>query len=133
MAEKDALSAIRGMDYVVLFVRDMAPMKKFYTEVLHFPVYRELFDGGWVEFNVGSTLLALSRRNGLFPDAPPAPGNACIQFAFRVAPSEVGKCAEALTAQGIELVHPVTDQPFGHRTLFFRDPESNIIEIYADI
>lgn len=41
MAEKDALSAIRGMDYVVLFVRDMAPMKKFYSEVMHFPVYRD--------------------------------------------------------------------------------------------
>lgn len=131
MAEKDALSAIRGMDYVVLFVRDMAPMKKFYAEVLHFPVHRELFDGGWVELKVGATLLALSRRGGLFPDAPPAPGNA--QFAFRVAPDEVTKCADALTAQGIELAHPVMDQPFGHRTVFFRDPESNIIEIYADI
>jgi hypothetical protein len=32
----------------------------------------------------------------------------------------VAKCADALTAQGIELVHPVTDQPFGHRTLFFQ-------------
>lgn len=86
-----------------------------------------------MELKVGATLLALSRRNGLFADTPPAPGNACIQFAFRVAPGEVGNCADALTAQGIELVHPVTDQPFGHRTLFFRDPESNIIEIYADI
>jgi catechol 2,3-dioxygenase-like lactoylglutathione lyase family enzyme len=27
----------------------------------------------------------------------------------------------------------VTDQPFGHRTVFFRDPDGNILEIYAEI
>lgn len=26
-----------------------------------------------------------------------------------------------------------TDQDFGHRTLFFRDPEANIVEIFAEI
>jgi len=25
------------------------------------------------------------------------------------------------------------DQPFGHRTLFFRDPDGNVLEIYAEI
>jgi catechol 2,3-dioxygenase-like lactoylglutathione lyase family enzyme len=28
---------------------------------------------------------------------------------------------------------PPTDQPWGHRTLFFRDPDGNVLEIYADI
>jgi catechol 2,3-dioxygenase-like lactoylglutathione lyase family enzyme len=26
-----------------------------------------------------------------------------------------------------------TDQPFGHRTLFVRDPDGNVLEIYAEI
>jgi lactoylglutathione lyase len=26
-----------------------------------------------------------------------------------------------------------TDQPFGHRTLFFRDPDGNLLEMFADI
>jgi catechol 2,3-dioxygenase-like lactoylglutathione lyase family enzyme len=25
------------------------------------------------------------------------------------------------------------DQPWAHRTAFFRDPDGNIVEIYADI
>ena len=28
---------------------------------------------------------------------------------------------------------PPTDRPFGHRTLFFRDPDGNVIEIFAEI
>jgi catechol 2,3-dioxygenase-like lactoylglutathione lyase family enzyme len=30
-------------------------------------------------------------------------------------------------------VAPATDQPWGHRTLFFRDPDGNLLEIYADL
>ncbi len=26
-----------------------------------------------------------------------------------------------------------TDQPWGHRTLFFRDPDGSILEVYAEI
>jgi catechol 2,3-dioxygenase-like lactoylglutathione lyase family enzyme len=28
---------------------------------------------------------------------------------------------------------PPTDQPWGHRTLFVRDPDGNVVEIYAEI
>jgi catechol 2,3-dioxygenase-like lactoylglutathione lyase family enzyme len=31
------------------------------------------------------------------------------------------------------MILPVTDQPFGHRTVFFRDPDGNVLEIYAEI
>lgn len=31
------------------------------------------------------------------------------------------------------MVEKPTNQDWPHRTLFFRDPENNIIEIYADI
>lgn len=30
-------------------------------------------------------------------------------------------------------VRPPTDQAFGHRTLFFRDPDGNLLEVYAEI
>jgi len=34
---------------------------------------------------------------------------------------------------GVALVGEATDQPWGHRTLFFRDPDGNVLEIYADL
>jgi glyoxylase I family protein len=38
-----------------------------------------------------------------------------------------------LVAQGVPILRGPTDLPdWRHRTLFFRDPEDNIIEIYAE-
>jgi lactoylglutathione lyase len=45
----------------------------------------------------------------------------------------VDACAAELTAAGVLIVSPPTDQPFGHRTLFFRDPDGNVLEIYAEL
>jgi len=54
-------------------------------------------------------------------------------MAFRVAPQIVADCAAALEANGVELISPLTDHPFGYRTIFFRDPDGNVLEIFADI
>ena len=32
-----------------------------------------------------------------------------------------------------KILEPPRDWDYGHRTLFFRDPEGNILEIYAEI
>lgn len=127
------LRAIRGLDYTVVFVRDMAAMRRFYTEVMHFEVYFELGGGKWVELRVGSNILALSEQGLVIPDRMPPAGTACLQLAFRVRREEVDACEAALRAEGVEIVAPSTDQPWGHRTLFFRDPDGNLLEIYADI
>jgi lactoylglutathione lyase len=54
-------------------------------------------------------------------------------LAFRVAPHEVAACAAVLAERGVTIVSGPTDQPFGHRTLFFRDPDGNVLEIHAEI
>ena len=67
-------------------------------------------------------------------DAPTPAGSAALQLAFKVSPPEiVNRCADELARQGVDLLSPPTDQPFGHRTLFFRDPDGNLLEVYADI
>jgi catechol 2,3-dioxygenase-like lactoylglutathione lyase family enzyme len=45
----------------------------------------------------------------------------------------VDQCADELVRQGVNLLSPPTDQVFGHRTLFFRDPDGNLLEVFADI
>jgi lactoylglutathione lyase len=126
------LSQIRQIDYTVIFVRDMEAMRRFYGAVMEFPLQRTLSDK-WIEYRIGANTLALAARGGLFDDPPAPQGALSLQMAFRVAPNMVAACASALEAKGVKLAHPLTDHAFGHRTIFFRDPDGNVIEIYAEI
>ncbi len=123
---------IRSLDYTVIFARQMAKMREFYGATMGFPLHREL-SPRWVEFRIGSNILALTERGGRFDDPAPPVGALSLQLAFRVAPQEVDLCAATLAERGVAIVSPPTDQSFGHRTLFFRDPDGNVLEIYAEI
>ncbi|UCI06486.1 VOC family protein [Mesorhizobium sp. B1-1-8] len=128
----NALKKIRNIDYTIIFARDMRRMRRFYEGVMNFPVHSSLGEG-WIAYQVGSCLLALTERGVMFDDAPPPQGALSLQLAFRVAPAEVDECAQALREHGVAIEKEPTDQPWGHRTLFFRDPDGNVLEIYADI
>jgi lactoylglutathione lyase len=129
---QNPLAAIRHLDYTVIFARDLQAMRRFYADVMLFRVRRELGEG-WVEFQIGTCVLALTRRGVLFDDPPPPEGALSLQLAFRVERDEVDMCANALRAASVRLEKEPTDQPWGHRTLFFRDPDGNVLEIYAEI
>ena len=126
--------AIRSIDYTVIFVRDMTAMRRFYEEVLCFPLSREL-SPGWIEYRIGDNTLALAlaRPSRTAADAPTPAGSASLQLAFKVSALEVDQCADELVRHGVALVSPPTYQSFGHRTLFFRDPDGNLLEVYAEI
>jgi catechol 2,3-dioxygenase-like lactoylglutathione lyase family enzyme len=116
----------------VIYARDMAAMRDFYENVMAFPLLRTLSDR-WLEYRVGSTTLALTTHGGRFNDPPPEQGALSLQLAFRVPPQVVAECAAVLEAKGVRLISPLTDHPFGHRTIFFRDPDGNVLEIFAEI
>ena len=125
-------NSIRAVDYTVILVRDMAAMRRFYEDVLCFPLTREL-SAGWIEYQIGGNTLALAQPGRLAQDAPTPKGSASLQLAFKVDVDDVDRCAEELLRHGVDLMEPPTNQPFGHRTLFFRDPDGNLLEVYAEI
>jgi catechol 2,3-dioxygenase-like lactoylglutathione lyase family enzyme len=127
-----AFKSIRAIDYTVVFVRDMAAMRRFYEDVLGFPMVREL-SSGWVEYQVGANTLALATPSLTAGDPPMPKASASLQLAFKVSPPEVDQCADELAKKDVELVSPPTNRDFGHRTLFFRDPDGNLLEVYAEI
>ncbi len=124
--------AIKCIDYTVIFVRDMEAMQSFYEDIMTFSLARAL-SPNWREYTLGSNTFVLSRPGHTAKDAPIPKGSAALQLAFKVPVETVDQCAEALTQRGIPLVSPPTDHDFGHRTLFFRDPDGNLLEIYAEI
>jgi len=123
---------IRNLDYTVIFAREMPAMREFYGTVLGLPQHKQL-GPGWIEFRIGASILALTERSVSFDDPPPPVGALSLQLAFRVAPGEVALCADTLKERGVSILSGPTDQLWGHRTLFFRDPDGNVLEIYAEI
>jgi glyoxylase I family protein len=128
------IASIRNLDYVVLLCEDLVRARQFYLDVMKFRIERET--SRWVSFHVGSGLLCLRPRTleGVFQDGPGAPGSASVQLAFRVSPPEIDECQAELAAKGVELMGPPRDIPsWGHRAIFVRDTEGNVIEIYAEV
>ena len=121
---------LHSLDYVILLCEDLALMKAFYHEVLGLPIERDW--GDWIELRLGAVLLTLRPRGRPY-DGSKRTGSAGVQLAFRVEPSEVDVCYTELLGKQVEVLEPPRDWDYGHRTVFFKDPEGNILEIYADI
>lgn len=127
------LEAIRNVDYIILLCEDIDAARAFYRDVMEFTLEED--QENWVRFRVGPTCLTLRPRGPwlAWHDGAAVPGAAAVQLAFCVEPREVDACHRALVEKGVAILEPPKDQDFGHRTLFFRDPEGNILEIYAEI
>ncbi len=127
------LGGITNLDYTVLLCTNLPETRAFYRDVMQFPI--ETDQPNWVSFRIGAALLTL-RPRGITPigdDGPAHPGAASVQLAFRVPPPAVDVCHAELLARGVQIVRAPADLPaWRYRTLFFRDPEANLIEIYAE-
>jgi len=110
----------------------MAATRAFYRDIMKFPIETDLEN--WVSFRIGAALLTLRPRGwSHFDNGKSVPGSAAVQLAFRVPPPAVDACHAELVEKGVPILRGPTDLPdWRHRTLFFRDPEDNIIEIYAE-
>ena len=105
-------------------------MRSFYRDVLGFNLKENRDD--WVKFQIGSSYLTL-RPRGRWYDGETKGKGASVQLSFRIEPEGVNIAHQQLIEKSVEILEPPTDQSFGHRTLYFKDPEGNILEIYAEI
>lgn len=132
MSGNSGFGAIRSLDYVIVPCDDLDRMRRFYSDVFGFRIEDEEA-GQWVGYRVGALFLGLRPRGRPY-DGPKIPdGSAAVQLSFRVPPADVDLAYETLKAKGIDVIEPPTNQDWPHRTLFFADPENNVIEIFADI
>lgn len=125
------LTAVKQLNYAIVLCDDMARMKTFYRELFAFPVDSESETS--LAFRAGSVLLSLRQRTRDYDGQGVRPELPGVQLAFLVAPAEVDQCYQQLLAKGVTIVDPPTDQPRGHRTVYFTDPEGNLLEVYAEI
>ncbi len=116
---------VERIDHVVLRVRDLAAMVRFYEQALGFRVERRLEKLKLVQMRAGASMLDLVAR-----DRPDGGGN-MDHLCFRIAPFDRDAIARHLSPLGIAVGETV--QRYGAEgtgpSLYFDDPEGNQIEL----
>jgi len=126
---------IREIDHLVLRVRDVAAMIRFYGEVLGCPVHRIDDKIGLVQLRAGRGLIdlvpvdsELGRAGGA---APGREGRNLDHFCLRVDPWDADAVTAHLQAQGVQA--GAVAQRFGAEgqgpSLYVTDPEGNTVEL----
>jgi catechol 2,3-dioxygenase-like lactoylglutathione lyase family enzyme len=128
---KAMLNSVRQVDYVIVLCEDLARMREFYLRLFDFRVTAERADV--VAMDAGTVMLCLRKRTRAYDGRSAGPGSPGVQIAFRVPKGEVDACHSELTSGGVTILEPPKNQAWGHRTVFFGDPEGNILEIYEEL
>jgi predicted enzyme related to lactoylglutathione lyase len=104
-----------------LAVADITAAKPFYVDYLG--LTSEEFNLGWVarySSPDGKAIVQLVTRDAT------APEDSVLSVAVG---SRIDRAYEEAACRGYEVVHPLTDEPWGPRRFFVRAPDGNIINI----
>jgi len=116
---------VERIDHVVLRVRDLKAMVRFYEEALGFKVERTLDRINLVQLRAGASLLDLVLGER------PGKGANMDHLCFRVEPFDREAIVQRLAPHGIALGETVTR--YGAEgngpSVYFNDPEGNQIEL----
>lgn len=127
------------LNQVRLLVTDFEACFRFYRDVLHLPVGFGNEGDVYADFKLGGDLtLALFERQEMAQVVGTADLPATVDSQDRVsltfAVDDLEATVAHLQAHGVELVAEPTDRPaWGMRTAHFRDPDSNLLEIFVPI
>ncbi|WFN34116.1 VOC family protein [Methanogenium sp. S4BF] len=114
----------------VLFVRDVAASKKFYTEVMGEEIELDL--GKNIGFKSGIGIWDGSYgRNVIFGDAGAGDDDFSSKRMLELyyETDDMDRTSELLKAAGVVFVHDVVAQPWCQLTVRFLDPDGHMIEV----
>ena len=127
--------AIDRLDHVVIRVRDIDSMTRWYVDVLGCTVEREVEDAGLVQLRAGSSLIDLVTANagiGLrFEQAPDPTAPNLDHFCISLAQWDPDSIRDHLESTGVkvgDVERRYGAQGFGP-SLYIDDPEGNTVEL----
>ena len=127
--------AIAGLDHVVLRVRGVDTMVRFYRDVLGCPVEKEQAAFGLVQMRAGGSLIDLVDVDGplgrMGGAAPEATARNMDHFCLRIDPWDEAAILAHLTAAGVTVGETGTRygaQGYGP-SIYISDPEGNVVEL----
>ena len=97
--------------------------KVFYSEVLGL---QPVMDHGWI------LTLADPERPGAQLSLMTHDETAPVIPEVSIQVDDVDACHAAAVRAGAEIVHPLTDEPWGVRRFFLRDPDGHVINVLSD-
>ena len=124
--------AVRGIDHIVLRVRELTQALRFYRDVLGCAVERQQPELGLTQLRAGRSLIDLVTLDGpLGAGEPPGKGRNVEHFCLTLAPFEESKLREWFTAHGLAMEEPAMRygaQGEG-RSFYVEDPDGNHVEL----
>jgi catechol 2,3-dioxygenase-like lactoylglutathione lyase family enzyme len=130
-----ATTSMATLTHACVITDDVARLRAFYTRVLAMEPTRAHDD--YVEFaTAGGAALSLYARSRLEPYAPGAttPGsNGSVMLEFEVADVDREFARLRALPEAIEWVKPPSTQPWGNRSVYLRDPDGNLVNLYARV
>jgi predicted enzyme related to lactoylglutathione lyase len=109
---------------------DVGALASFYAALISVDVIVNDF---YVEISTGGGSVAFSRRRFNEPDAlgEPSPWTAADKVVLDFQVDDVDRHYERVHRRGVEWIMPPTTQPRGKRSMMFRDPEGNVINVFS--
>ena len=127
---------IRDIDHVVLRVRDVERMRRFYCDVLGCAFEKDqMAEFGLLQLRAGRSLIDLVDVNGTIGrKGGPPPGREALNmdhFCLRVEPFDAAAIARHLTSHGVTPgeVRDRYGADGSGPSLYLNDPEGNMVEI----
>ena len=124
------MTTILGVAEAVLYVKDLAQARRFYTGVLELPVTADFGDACFLQTGPNSTLILfdlekLEKRESVIPSHG-AQGRGHVALAIPL--EEMDAWRERLGQHGVDIEHE-QDWSQGTHSIYFRDPDDNSLEL----
>jgi predicted enzyme related to lactoylglutathione lyase len=115
-----------------LITQKLETLRDFYREVLQ--VEPRVYQDDYLEFPSEGAILSLYKQESLdktVPGAAQAGANKSVMLEFQVADVDREYARLQQSPLRIDWVMPPTTFPWGNRSIYFRDPEGNMINLYS--
>jgi len=127
-------AAIKDVGAIILFVEDLHRSKAFYHEVLGLGVdFEDDESAGFKVEGLAFIALQVDRARAQLQGEPTATPRAAATAFLTSFTDDVDALHANLVERGIQFFQRPTDQPWGMRTAYFKDPDGHVWEIAQPI
>jgi len=128
------IADFKAVEVISLFVEDLEPARRFYTDLLGLAVAYE--DNVSCVFKLDNLMINLLQTSEtaelIIPLKPGGPDNG-PRFMITVATADSNALFSELSARGVTFLNGPVDRPWGRRTAAFADPAGVVWEIAEDL